>query len=66
MMTKRQQNAADKRINALYCRLCSGVQIDIMDIGKVFKAGYAAIEGGATDEALGEAIVAFVQTIRKN
>jgi hypothetical protein len=65
-MTKRQQNAADKRINALYCKLCSGVQIDIMDIGKVFKAGYAAIANGADDAELGAAIVAFVQTIRKN
>lgn len=69
-MTRAQKiaaNKADKRIESLYYRHCSGVEIDIMDIGRVFKAGHAAIaENPAIDDsALGAAIVAFVATIRK-
>lgn len=56
----------DSRINNAYCRSCSGVQIDVMDIGKVFAAGRAAIAAGADDAALEAVIVAFVQTIRHN
>lgn len=55
--------AIDQRIEAAYYRNCSGVQIDIMDIGRVFKAGRAALAAGQDVDA---AIVAFVQTIRKN
>lgn len=62
----RAEKIADRRIDEAYRRGCSGVQIDIMDIGKVFKAGYAAIDTGADDSELEKAIVAFVETIRKN
>jgi hypothetical protein len=57
---------ADQRIETIYGRACSGVQIDILDIGKVFAAGYKAIDAGADDAELEKAIVAFVDTIRKN
>lgn len=53
----------DKLVEATYYRRCSGVQIDIMDIGKVFKVGREAYLAGQDVEA---AIVAYVETIRKN
>lgn len=65
-MTKRQLKAAEARVDRAYMRICSGVQINIMDIGKVFKVGMAAIAAGADETALETAIVNFVQTIRKN
>jgi hypothetical protein len=68
--TKRRGRTAliDARISRLYTQHCSGVQIDVMDIGKVFEEGQRWLAGnpGITDDALAAAIVAFVDTIRKN
>lgn len=65
-MATKADKAIDRRVEAAYYATCSGVQIDVMDISKVFAAGRQAIANGADDEALRSAIVAFVQTIRKN
>ena len=64
----RLDKSIDKRIERLYYASCYGVQIDIMDIRKVFQAGRDAIAKtpGISDEALTAAIVWFVNTIRKN
>ncbi|HTE40296.1 MAG TPA: hypothetical protein VK629_05685 [Steroidobacteraceae bacterium] len=62
----KQEKINDARIERIYGQRCSGVQVDIMDIGKVFKAGEAAIAEGVDDVVLGDKIVAYVQTIRKN
>jgi hypothetical protein len=57
---------ADKRIEDAFYKTCVGAQINVLDIGKVFAAGYKAIDAGADDAALEKAIVAFVETIRRN
>lgn len=63
---KRAKKLADKRIEAAYYRTCNGVQIDIMDISRVFKVGHYALSQGADEAGLETAIKAFVETIRKN
>lgn len=59
-------NKAEKRIDLAYRTHCSGVQIDIMDIGKIFKVGHGLIASGLDDAQLGAHLVAYVNTIRKN
>ena len=69
MATRAETRAAkllDERIEALYYKRCSGIQISIMDISKVFRDGREAAAKGLDDVALGDAILAFVNTIRKN
>jgi len=65
---KREQEKIDKRVERAYYATCSGIQIDIMDIGKVFEAGRDALRmtPGLNDEQLGIAIRRYVETIRKN
>lgn len=65
-LTKRQEKKLDRQVEQAYYATCSGVQINIMDIGKVFKAGRQALADGADEEQLRAAIVEFVETIRKN
>ena len=62
----------DSLISSIYYPNCSGIQIDILDIPKVFAVGRAAYKGAsnwtpdAQRAAMTTAIVDFVQTIRKN
>lgn len=68
-MTRSEKIAAnkiDKRINTAYHATCSGIQVDIMDLGKIFAVGKAAIVAGADDATLATKVFEYVQTIRKN
>jgi hypothetical protein len=65
-VTKKQQKQIDRRVEQAYYATCSGVQINMMDIGKVFNAGRKAIAEGADEDSLRSTIVEFVETIRKN
>lgn len=53
----------DKLIESVYYRVANGVQIRILDIPKVFQAGYAALETG---QDLESAIVNAVNQLRYN
>ena len=65
-LSKKVITAIDARLDRAYTQSCGNIQIDIMDIGKVFKAGHAAIAAGADDETLRTEIRAFVETIRRD
>jgi hypothetical protein len=65
-MAKRKKNPTDVRIERVYYANCSGIQINVMDIGKVFDVGRKAIADGADDAMLTARVVAFVETIRHN
>lgn len=57
---------ADARIQRIYGERCSGVQISVLDIDRIFTVGREAIEAGDDDQALGDKIAALVETIRMN
>jgi hypothetical protein len=63
---KTLEKQIENRISAAYSRTCSGVQVDIMDLGKISNVGRKAIAEGCDDKQLGDRIAAFVETIRKN
>jgi len=63
---KAMKKKIEKLVEQAYYRTCSGIQIDIMDIGKVFRTGVAAYEAGARDAALDKAVRDFVETIRRD
>lgn len=59
----KEQKALDREITRIYTTECEGIQIDLFDIPKVFRAAYKAKEEG---QDMKQAIVDFVQSIRKN
>jgi hypothetical protein len=65
-MTKKQQKAQDARINRLYCQNCSGLEINVLDISKVFREGHRLIAEGADDAALAAGLLAFTQQLARN
>lgn len=62
----RKQKQEEARVSAIYNRLCSGVQIPIMETSKVMAVGLTALRAGDDDQTIGEKVVAYVQTIRTN
>jgi hypothetical protein len=64
-LTKKQQKINDARIDSAYRARCFGIQINLMDIPKVFKVGEAAIAEGADDATLADRVHAYVLTIAK-
>jgi len=64
----KKQIEIDNKIDAAFNLSCSGIQIDILDIIKVFDVGRQALASGkATDvESLKPIIREFVETIRRN
>lgn len=65
-MKKSEEKKIDKKVESIFYKRCSGIQINIMDLGSVFRVGKAAALAGLSDEQIGNEIFTFVQTIRKN
>ena len=53
----------DAEINKIYCQTFSGVQVNIMELPKIFQVGKKAYLAG---EDIKAAMIAYVETIRKN
>ncbi len=54
----------DRRIERAYYDTCCNIQINVMDIGKIFAFGRIKIEAGEDDEQLRSSIRNYVETIR--
>lgn len=57
---EKAKEAERKIIEQAYYRTCQGIQINIMDIGKVFEFGHTAIARGDAGGALDSAIHNYV------
>jgi hypothetical protein len=64
---KKYKRLCDNRIERAYQSSCAGVQINIMDIDKVFQHGQRQIDMHGLDDAeLAKSIREYVETIRQN
>jgi len=68
MKQTKAEKIIDARIDRVYRRHCSGVQVNIMDIPKIFAVGHKAIADmpHITDDQLAIIITGYVATICKN
>jgi len=57
-------NEIDDRIDRIYRQRCSGVPIHFMDVSKIFRVGREAVEAAVDDQAPGDKLAEFVETIR--
>jgi hypothetical protein len=65
-ISKAQEKRNRDRVSALYTQACNGVQISILDVGRVMKVGLDGVAAGLDDEAIKKSLSDFVATIRKN
>ena len=64
---KKYKRLCENRIERAYYSSCAGIQINVMDIRKVFEHGQRQIDmHGLDDEALAKSIREYVETIRQN
>ena len=61
MKKSRQTKAEDRLIEKLYYANCSGMQISVMRIPALFAMARKMLHENASHEAIGAAMVAFVQ-----
>jgi hypothetical protein len=59
--TKRSLNAVDKEIETAFYRHCSGWQIPMLDIHKIFRAGREAAQAG---QDIAAAVVRAAEAVR--
>jgi len=58
------EKATDARIARIYAQRCSNIQINIMDIPKIYAAARVVAANGADDAELGDYMAAYVNAIR--
>jgi hypothetical protein len=61
---RRKQTRVEELIERAYYASCSGIQINVMDIGKVFAFGREILAESTDYESLKSRLRAFVETIR--
>jgi hypothetical protein len=65
-MTKKAERALDKAIEQEWYRQGFGVQVDIMDIPKIFRDVRAAMLAGGEGDVMKAAVAEAVKKYRKN
>lgn len=60
-MAKRRISAEDRKIEQLYGKHCSGMQISVMKIPDLFRMARAKLQAGESDDSIAAAMVEFVK-----
>jgi hypothetical protein len=60
----RRRETVDQLIDRIYRRRCSGVAINVLDIGKVYAAGHLAFYAGGTVAEIEAAVVAKMEELK--
>lgn len=64
MRQRKRKDTTDTLIERAYYAGCAGVQINMMDIPRIFRHGRDLLANGVTGDALRDQLRAFVETIR--
>lgn len=65
-MTKKQKKILDSRVSRACSVAIQNLQVNVMDLGKIFQVGEDAAIAGDDDIALQSKICAFVSTLKTN
>jgi hypothetical protein len=60
------EKVAEARVDRAYRATCCGIQVNIMDIPKIFAFGRIKVDAGEDDAQLAASVRAYVETIRQN
>jgi hypothetical protein len=60
----RRRETVDQLIDRIYRRRCSGIAINVLDIGKVYAAGHSAFYAGGTVTEIEAAVVAKLEELK--
>lgn len=60
------EKLAEARVDRAYRAACSGIQVPMLELPKIFAHGLARVAAGDDDAALAASVRAYVETIRVN
>jgi len=62
-MSKKQTEAFISRV---FSKRCNGIQIPMMKVGEVYRAGEQALKDGKDEQGVGDALFHAAQAVRAN
>ena len=61
MAKRNHKSVVDQTIERIYYKHCSGMQISVMRIPELYRLAKLQLEGGMSEERVGEWMIAFVK-----
>lgn len=61
---RRNKKNDSARISRIYSQRCSGKVIPIIEVPRIYGIARDLLDGGADDQAIGDAMLAYVEKVR--